>query len=779
MKQELTDLMVHVDKAKKKESDMKDRIWKSKEEIAEFTKLMEKGVGEVEQENQQKVEELRKHKEELTGNQGRCMTKQSEIRDKHDSAMQELTIQEDENHTNIGDIGTLKEQIDDIKRKTAAEERRKTEMDGEMDKIKKKIDNANDEKAKLLITHDENKRVLSNLTTNIDKKIKDKERAHQQLHETTSKKFANEKDRESHIESLHVLEHHIDTQIEELSKRVEEVESLQKTLTKMLRENEIYTSKKLEIIRERKDLEQKKQLLEGELDIKRKAFDEKLALKGELEEDIDKNYKKREEYARTLKNEEDKEHDADGEMIGMQNHLKKLENHVRGYQIEAQKLNKIINLLEKEQEKYGVDASHAHAKYYQTLEELKIKNNLINELQKKNSELEAKLKHQQNLYEAVRSDRNLYSKNLLESQEEIGELTKKYTRMSHQVDQLKDELKVKDTSILQQDKNFQNIVEENKKTKIEKDRVKASITKTDEIVKNHEEQISRLKYIITEAQSEKQRQQKDYEMVVNERDILGSQLIKRNQELAQLYEKIKIAQSNLAKGESCFRDRQKELNQLKESLKNMKKEHVSTQDQVECIDDLKNEINSLHKDLLNQKTKVKALQDELGIKMNVHRWRKVEATDPENYERILKIQTLQRRLIAKTEEVNEKDNIIKEKEKLYMELKNILARQPGEEIHVQLTNYKESLKDKAGQMKKMLSELKQAQEQVNIFKFSIDRTKDDINSMKKGYFKKRQAEDTPQYEGNQQVYHHPVPDSNTPGLPVPSNGLFIGNSMRA
>jgi len=31
--------------------------------------------------------------------------------------------------------------------------------------------------------------------------------------------------------------------------------------------------------------------------------------------------------------------------------------------------------LEKEQEKYGIDASQAHAKYYQTLEELKIKNN--------------------------------------------------------------------------------------------------------------------------------------------------------------------------------------------------------------------------------------------------------------------------------------------------------------------------------------------------------------------------------------------------------------------
>jgi hypothetical protein len=49
-----------------------------------------------------------------------------------------------------------------------------------------------------------------------------------------------------------------------------------------------------------------------------------------------------------------------------------------------------------------------------------------------------------------------------------------------------------------------------------------------------------LKYVISEAVNEKAKQKKDYEMVINERDILGTQLIKRNEELALLYEKIKI-----------------------------------------------------------------------------------------------------------------------------------------------------------------------------------------------------------------------------------------------
>lgn len=48
--------------------------------------------------------------------------------------------------------------------------------------------------------------------------------------------------------------------------------------------------------------------------------------------------------------------------------------------------------LEKEKQKYGIEASQANAKYYQCLEKVKLKNNLITKLQKKNIEAEAKLK---------------------------------------------------------------------------------------------------------------------------------------------------------------------------------------------------------------------------------------------------------------------------------------------------------------------------------------------------------------------------------------------------
>lgn len=45
-------------------------------------------------------------------------------------------------------------------------------------------------------------------------------------------------------------------------------------------------------------------------------------------------------------------------------------------------------------------------------------------------------------------------------------------------------------------------------------------------------------------------QAKDLEQLLNERDILGAQLVRRNDEIALLHEKINIFQSTLERGEN-------------------------------------------------------------------------------------------------------------------------------------------------------------------------------------------------------------------------------------
>lgn len=85
-----------------------------------------------------------------------------------------------------------------------------------------------------------------------------------------------------------------------------------------------------------------------------------------------------------------------------------------------------------------------------------------------------------------------------------------------------------------------DIKKENDKLKQQIVSIENQIKSSDDMIKTQDNDISRLKYVISEAEGEKLKQQKDKEMVINERDILGTQLIKRDEELSLLYEKIKI-----------------------------------------------------------------------------------------------------------------------------------------------------------------------------------------------------------------------------------------------
>jgi hypothetical protein len=89
-------------------------------------------------------------------------------------------------------------------------------------------------------------------------------------------------------------------------------------------------------------------------------------------------------------------------------------------------------------------------------------------------------------------------------------------------------------------------------------------------------------------------------MVINERDILGTQLIKRSEELALLYEKIKIQRSMLKKGKIYYEDRLNDIKNIRQKIAELKRQLLVSQGETACIPDLEKEIYILQKELLEQ-----------------------------------------------------------------------------------------------------------------------------------------------------------------------------------
>lgn len=728
-----------VDLAKEKEDKARQIIHELRSEITNLNKIVEQGSGlSIGQDST--VHNLMRQKEDLAKQNNEKDEKIKELDEKNNNLLSELASKESEVAKKMTEITSLNEEKKNIQDKNLAHERtlkikeeedkkNKSEISGMQNKIKEKeaeIKQLNEEIQNSKDREEDMNKTIEDLKSEMKQKLNDIQTLEQ---EQKSLQTTNMR----HDEKLRKLEN----EVFQYSGKLKEVEKENNKLTKennsLIRSNERLDAKW-------NDAETQKNLaiasmnaLTREIEALRKTSETEKKEISNLVRDrdtISKNLGVTQEKNKKIKEDIDAQERAQKGLIHKISDLKE----------QIEKLTSSVYTLEKDRDKYGHEASKANANLIQMVEEVKLKKNLISELKKENVEFEGKLKQQQNLYEAVRSDRNLYSKNLIEAQDEVAELKRKFKIASHQITQLKDEIEAKDKAMTQEQMQLNTVKKELEKKERECD-LENNLRKAAENASALlEKNVEKLKSIINEAQIERDRLNSDFKRVINERDILGTQLIRRNDELALLYEKIKILQSTLSKGEKQYAERLEDIRLLQLRIAELKSQLKIVQSNAAQIPDLRKEVFNLQQQLLNERLQVKALSEDLQNPINYHRWRKLEGTDPDTWEMLQKIQTLQKRLIKKTEEVVEKDVIIQEKEKLYMELKNLLARQPGPEVAEQLSIYQQNLKEKTRQMKAMASELNMYQAQVNEYKYEIERLTRELQDMKRRYYEQKRRE---------------------------------------
>ncbi|KAJ6669109.1 hypothetical protein lerEdw1_007918 [Lerista edwardsae] len=520
------------------------------------------------------------------------------------------------------------------------------------------------------------------------------ERATKELEQCTARNAKLQQENEQHSLAIEQLMQENQQKTTELRAREDEVSQMRQEIAKLSKTREIMQRKirsleeaKIHAENERDTLKNQISGLEKELEaakkqaeIDKKAIDELVR-----ERDIlNKNLLKAASVTQKQMN-----------LVKLHEQSKKnLEEEIQNYKDEAQKQRKIIFQLEKERDRYINEASDLTQKVLHHMEDIKVREMQIFDYKKKIAESETRLKQQQNLYEAVRTDRNLYSKNLIEAQDEINEMRKKLKIMTHQVDQLKEEISAKEAALVKVHLDHQRIEKEKEALKVSAEaeswrllgrrtaaqgkeqndkiadaagklsgqsellKMRQQALETKHFIEKQEEEERKLLKIISEADTERLRQKKELDQVISERDILGSQLVRRNDELALLYEKIKIQQSILNKGEMQYRQRLEDIRLLKLEIKKLRREKAILGKSVANVEELRQEVYHMQKELLKERTRCRALEEELENPMNVHRWRKLEASDPSTYELIQKIHALQKRLISKTEEVVEKELLL-------------------------------------------------------------------------------------------------------------------------
>ncbi|CAH8481840.1 unnamed protein product [Dicrocoelium dendriticum] len=739
LKKEIEKAWKMVDVSADKETKARETIDKLKSEIAHLSRLVEQGGT---ANGAESLAEFTKTKEKLIKERDEQQEENSHLREQIEETRNRTAGYQDEIFEAQAKIAELNQEIQAKNTEAQRELRRKERMERELKQVRAEVEAKVEEIRLTSVAVDKLKQELRQKEEDNRNTKVSLEQANRQLQvtETKLKDCQTKLEQQMQVTDSVMVENH--GRLLEVKQLEEEVNALRAECSKVMKQKEAAQKKLRQSEEEKATLQSTRdrlrsevQAYENEMDAMRKAqeadrraCDELAKEKEQLNKSLTKAVAQTNKQTNLLKMHE----------LSKQN----LEQEIINYRDEAQKQRKIIYKLERERDRYITDASDLTQKVLQNMDELKYREMQIFEYKKRIAEAETKLKQQQNLYEAVRSDRNLYSKNLIEAQDDIAEMKRKLKILSHQVDQLKDDIATKEATLVKENLELQRVEKEKEQLTKELQRMKVQAAENRAYIEAQEAEEGKLLKIVAEAEQERIRERKEHEQVISERDVLGNQLVRRNDELALLYEKIRIEQSILHKGEQQYNKRLSDLNLLKQEVRKLRREKAILQSTASKMEDLKSEVHRVQRELVRERTRAKALEEELQNPVNVHRWRKLEGSDPSTYEMILKIQALQKRLISKTEEVVEKELLIQEKEKLYIELKHILARQPGPEVAEQMNIYQTMIKEKTKQIKSMAAEMNLYENQITQYKGELDMLNRELQDLKKKYFaqKKKQLD---------------------------------------
>ncbi|XP_055588238.1 cilia- and flagella-associated protein 58 [Uranotaenia lowii] len=385
---------------------------------------------------------------------------------------------------------------------------------------------------------------------------------------------------------------------------------------------------------------------------------------------------------------------------------KTLENEIKAHVIAAQKQTMLMIKIEKDRDRNAEEAQNLHEKMEQANEDLLYRQNQIMELREKLRETEGRLFQCQTTLEMTRSERNIFERDLATCTKENEGLKERLKTCGQSVSQLKDENTTKVAELFKACKTIDKIEKEKQSLKNEVQNISVTLQHTKSELNEKIMENSRLNKTLTDDATSMLRLKKQLDGAINEKDLIKQQLTQRVDEINSLLEKQNMLNMALDRGESQYRDRLDDIRLLKIEISNLRSQRNLLARGLANTADMRQEVLQMHRVLNHERVKARALEDEMMTPMNVHRWRKLTGKDPEKMDLIVKVQTLQRRVLFQSVTVTQQEKTIDESEKMYGGLKEVVEQLPNQKMKEQLCTTQRVLTAKTKKLKALAAEVR-------------------------------------------------------------------------
>lgn len=601
------------------------------------------------------------------------------------------------------DYAAVQKQIDEVirsfeekKQEMEVQKMRKSRADDQSKQLKHEIDEINSDVATQVA---ESAKVTANIATlqgviashnsDIEKKKSDiallldqKTKAENELR--------NEKDRVAHLKAENdgVVKEigEVRKKITENQQKTNEARRTKDRMTQQIRQVE---AKRVELEKEKAEKRETLRQMDAELEAQQRANKDAKVLVETYEKKLILLQKKVVSDAQETKKKEELK-----ELALMEKRF--IETHIAGVKGDLERQRKEIEQFHDEKMKYEQELKVVQDQLALKVKAKKSKQEIIAKVQLSVDEQAAKLRQQQNLLETVQTERNMGSRKLITAQEANLEQQAKFMALEQETAQLKETIKQSDKSLLDENMKLDQIVASAKQLLKKVKEYDAQLGIAESTVNSHKQQIKQLLQIISTSETQMHREREEYKHVMAERQVLSGQLIQRDSELASLYEKMILQQSQLEKGEAQYNETVEKIQVMKERVIALRAQVDALSSRVALIDQLKKELVRLETDISNEELKRKGMEDELAAPINAHRWRILESVDPECIDILNKIHILQKKLIVVADELTAKNQMIKETEVAATRLRELLKKQPGPGAKEEVERLRSQVKEKEG-----------------------------------------------------------------------------------
>ncbi|EKF32842.1 hypothetical protein MOQ_003302 [Trypanosoma cruzi marinkellei] len=401
---------------------------------------------------------------------------------------------------------------------------------------------------------------------------------------------------------------------------------------------------------------------------------------------------------------------------------------------ENELLRKTIFELEQSQAKILDHGQHMALQYHQTVEQTRKYCDKARLLQQQLTDNEKRHKVQQDLLDRVSADRARTEKQLKESEMEWSMLRQRYVTNDEEIQLLKMQLVAKEGALCRL-----HMVRRQLQRDISNAEQRASHLK-DDVLNAHsrrealETEAHQLTYLISECDAEKSKYQSKFAALVNERNVLATQLIRRNEELRLLYSKIRLQESALEKGASDYDRQVRNIIATRDELAELRLRCRLALVRLRYSEKLRGRKQSIEQELFTEQQRCRALADELQRPVHVHRWRRLEGDAPEVLDGIYKAQALERQILKKHDMLAEKTQLLAKRTAEYDAIRRKLASLPGPELAEDLSLYKENLERRGEQIEGMNTELQEVEQHADVLKEEVRQLSLELGDAKRRYF---------------------------------------------